>query len=175
MSAKNEKKIEQPNGKVLESAPNALSPRRVRVKMYFSEPTLTEQSHKDECDINQVVAKYSGDELRELMDKRPALYGDFTSAPGYKEALDIVQHAKEQFDALPSKVRAEFNNNPADFLKFAEKPENKNRLLELGLAEKRAKIDPPASRADIEKLGEKLSPKGKSQPAGGHKGESDPS
>lgn len=175
MSPKSENKIEKPNGPVFEPAPNALSPRRIRVKMCFSEPSLTEQAHKDDCDINKIVKKYSADELREIMADRPALFGDFTAAPDYKQALDIVQHANEQFAALPSNVRKEFDNNPLNFLAFAENAQNAERMVELGLAIKRPIIDPPASRADIEKLGEKLSPKGKSQPAGGPKGESDPS
>lgn len=175
MSEKKEKKIETPIGVVRTKAPNALSPRRVRVQLHTG-PGLTEQSHKDDCDINLIIKKFAGDDLRQLQSNKPALYGDFASAPSFEESLQIVIRANEQFAGLPSKVRKEFDNNPQAFLEFASNPKNGERLVELGLAKKPAIIDPPASRGDIEKLSKAISsPKGKSPPAGGSKGEDDPS
>lgn len=157
MSGKNEKKIETAPHVLVTNIPNRLSPRRRRVQLHCGHDSLTEQAHKKECDINHIVAKYSGDELRELMSKRPAIYADFASAPSYQEAVELLSTAQQQFDALPSKVRREFDNDPKTFLAFASDAKNAKRLVELGLASERPKSDPPASRSDIEKLGKALS------------------
>lgn len=175
MSDKKEKKIETANAVEIKAQPNKLSPHRRRVLLHCGKG-LTEQAHKDDCDINQIVAKYSRNELKELLVDRPAFYADLSSAPDFLESMNIVVRAQEQFDALPSSVRKEFDNDPAKFLAFAEDSKNAEKMVSLGLAQKRPINDPPASRSDIEKLTKVVShPKGKSQPAGGPKGEDDPS
>jgi len=155
----NEKKIEPPPGVIISFAPTKQFPKRKRVQLFTGSESPTEQAHKDDCDINQVVAKYSGDELRALMNNRPAIFADLVSAPSYQQSLDIVRNAEEQFNALPSKVRKEFDNDPRAFLAFVEQPKNAQKLIDLGLATKRAEEDPPASRKDINRLIDVLTPK----------------
>lgn len=154
-----EKKIEPPSAVIIRKEPNEFSPHRRRVLLMCHDESLTEQAHKADCDINNIVARYSLDELASFIQNDPGAYLDISDAVDYKTALDIVNNAKVQFDALPSRVRAEFNNNPAEFLEFAQNDKNLDRMVELGLAEKRPEIDPPASRKDIENLGEKIAPK----------------
>lgn len=158
MSTKTEKKIQLPIGNVITEAGNKLAPRRRRVRFYSGPETFTEQAHKNDCDINQIVERFSGDELLALQGRKPALYGDFSDPADLQKSLDIVRHANEQFDGLPSAVRKEYDNDPIRFLNAVQDPKNQKKLLELGVLKKPVKIDPPASRADIKELKEALSP-----------------
>lgn len=178
MSVKTEKKNPTPSGVIITSEPNELSPQRRRVRFFCGEEQITEQSHKDDCDINLIIERFDGDELAALQKKQPALYGDFSNAPDYQESLDIVRNANDQFAGLPSKVRKEFDNDPYKFLAFASDAANAERMVDLGLAVKRPIIDPPASKGDIENLSKVLSPsksgsRSKGQPTGGPKDEDD--
>lgn len=101
--------------------------------MVFPEETRTKQSFKDECDINNIVRKPNLPELIE-QGKLIAQYGDFSEAPDYHEAQNIVARAHNQFSLLPSKVRERFNNDPAKFLDFANDPRSAPEMIRLGLA-----------------------------------------
>lgn len=116
----------------------------------FHEATLTKQSFKDECDINNILKRFERTgQLPELIKQNPQ-YGEFADAPAYQDALNLVLHAQEQFDALSSKVRERFNNDPTKFLEFASNPQNGEEMVRLGLATKRErsnerdKSTPPA-------------------------------
>nr|QJB20534.1 MAG: internal scaffolding protein [Microvirus sp.] len=168
------KKIEPASPVTISKAPNALSKYRRRVQLHTG-PGLTEQAHKDDCDINQIVEKYSSDELNMLRTGKDGVYGDFTQAGKYQEATETLRHANERFESLPSQVRAAFDNDPRRFLAFVEEPRNKKYLVELGLGTL-------ADKDPIESLTEALKEtssalKGKdfkkSLPAGGPKGEDD--
>ncbi|MCL4147298.1 UNVERIFIED_CONTAM: hypothetical protein GTU68_015673 [Idotea baltica] len=63
-------------------------------------------------------------------------YGDFSNLPDYQTAFNAVLDANASFNALPSAVRARFNNDPAQFVEFASDPSNSDVLVDLGLAEK---------------------------------------
>lgn len=79
-------------------------------------PTMTKQSHADECDINKIVAHFQGTgQLTHISEIQP-YYADVSDLGGYREALDNVRAAQELFAELPSKVRAEFDNDPATYL-----------------------------------------------------------
>lgn len=46
-------------------------------------------------------------------------------------AMDRVQRGTEIFQALPSELRKEFNQNPAEFFSFVNDPANAERLPEI--------------------------------------------
>jgi phage internal scaffolding protein len=52
----------------------------------------------------------------------------------YREALDLINNAKESFMGLPSDVRKMFDNDPGEFFEFATDPANAEKMVELGLA-----------------------------------------
>lgn len=105
-----------------------------------------DQSFKDECDINRIVAKYDQtgfliDPL--LMPKRMPLENgvDATLAPDdFLGALQTVQAARDAFGRLNSKVRDRFRNDVGALLAFLADPSNKAEAIELGLIDA-----PPAS------------------------------
>ena len=77
--------------------------------------SITEQHHKKSCDINSIVAKYQKTGLVDHINKHEAKYGD-VSGYDYKTAQDLVAEQKTIFYELPSQVRAEFDNDPANYL-----------------------------------------------------------
>jgi len=98
----------------------------------------THQSFKDECNINNVMAKYAQTgQLPELIKKQPQ-YGDFSQAPDYQEAQNIVIRANAQFNSLDARVRERFANEPLKFLEFANNPANADEMAKLGLIKKEA-------------------------------------
>ena len=101
---------------------------------FLGDPGLTKQSAKDECDINKITARYERTGALPDMIRANPKYGDFSEAPTYLEACNIVLHAEEQFMALDAKVRARFANDPALFLEFATNKENLEEMVKMGLA-----------------------------------------
>lgn len=94
----------------------------------------TRQSEAKACDVNRIVAKYHKTGIIPVS-QRPALYADVSQMGDYRSALEQVQKADEAFMALPSKLRARFENDPAAFLDFCSDPGNRDEMRELGLLE----------------------------------------
>lgn len=102
-------------------------------------PVLTEQHHKDDADINVLVARYGihdhdmptplpGDESKVV---------DLTNVPDFRAAMDAVHRANEMFMELPAHVRERFGNQPRKFVQFLEDDKNFSEACKLGLAVKR--------------------------------------
>lgn len=106
---------------------------------------ITEQSHKDEVNINNIVRRHGGN--MELIQKTSMLQRpdfQFDEMPGndFQEAMLIVTKAQQTFESLPSGVRKQFNNNPAEFLDYVQNPENIDGMIKLGLAERLPAVQP---------------------------------
>lgn len=98
------------------------------------EPSLTQQSDANDCDINVIMARYQQTgQVPQIVQQ--AIYGDFTTVTDFRSALDMVRNAQEKFAELPAKIRAKFNNNPAEFMDFVHDPNNADAMVEMGLAE----------------------------------------
>lgn len=97
-----------------------------------TDESLTVQSQKDEADINTIVRNFgiTGQLPQSL--HLPS-YGDFEGALDYHTAQNLIAEARTAFLALPSGLRAEFDNDPGQFLAFVEDPANCDQLLELGI------------------------------------------
>ena len=100
--------------------------------------TMTQQNFKDECDINTIMSKYQVtgflvDPLK-LRTRKPQ-FGDFTSVPDYQTAQNVIVEGREAFEALPSRIRKYFNNDPALYLAFISDSNNLDKALEMGLVD----------------------------------------
>lgn len=114
--------------------------------------TGAKQSFKDECDINQIMAKFQRTGVLEHVSKYEGAYGECPSHD-FREALEIVANAQEMFAELPSEVRRRFDNDPEEFLKFCENEENRDEAIKLGLLEgleKETPEEPPQPPAEPE-------------------------
>lgn len=111
----------------------------------------TEQSHKEECDINQILSKYIKTGVLAHQRQYSPQYGEFTSTD-FHEAQNIIATASSMFAELPAQVRNKFDNDPALFLDFAGDENNMQSMVDMGLAtlkENLAKTNPvePGSEA----------------------------
>lgn len=99
-------------------------------------PSMTRQSEMEACDIHSILKQYSQVGFEQLVRENAAKgrYLDLTNLPDYQEALNTVLAADAAFDALPSQIRARFNNDPAQFVEFASDSANQDELIRLGLA-----------------------------------------
>ena len=104
----------------------------------FKEPTMTIQSEKDNCDINVIMNRYAtcGTPLPYRTDGVQPVYADVSELGDYMENFQRCKHAEEMFNALPSALRKELDNNPANLLPFIQDEKNKERCYEYGLLNK---------------------------------------
>lgn len=106
----------------------------------FKEPTMTVQSEKDNCDINVIMNRYAtcGTPLPYRTDGVQPVYADVSQLGDYMENYQRCKQAEEMFNALPSALRKELDNNPANLLAFIQDNANRERCVEYGLINKPA-------------------------------------
>lgn len=104
----------------------------------FKEPTMTIQSEKDNCDINVIMNRYAtcGTPLPYRTDGVQPVYADVSELGDYMENFQRCKQAEEMFNNLPSALRKELDNNPANLLPFIQDEKNKERCYEYGLLNK---------------------------------------
>lgn len=98
-----------------------------------AEEGRTKQADKESCDINNILKRYEKTGVLPDMIKQNPQYGDFSMAPDYQEALNIVRFAEEQFAALDAHIRLRFDNDPEKFLAFASDDKNYDEMEKMGL------------------------------------------
>lgn len=114
---------------------------REMVAVYNKTPTMTIQDHKDECDINNIIARYNKtgyyvDPMKP--GTTPPQWGDFSAVPDLMEVQNQLIEAEKAFMELPSELRRRFDNDPLSLLEFLQSDENREEAIKLGLI-----FDPP--------------------------------
>lgn len=89
--------------------------------------SLTQQHFQEECDIINIIKRHDRNGIIEHVHRGKARYGDFSEVTDYREALDLVKSAQEEFNQIPSDIRKRFDNNPGKFYEFVSNPDNKDR------------------------------------------------
>lgn len=120
---------------------------------FSNDKGVTKQSDAEGCDINRIMKRYEKTGALPDMIKMNAQYGDFSSVPDFQEALNIVNKARAQFNALDAHIRNRFNNDPAEFLDFATNPANQEEMIKMGLAERKP-VAPPEPPPAVPPAGE---------------------
>lgn len=94
----------------------------------------TDQSFREECDINTIVEKFglTGELPDNLGVPRS---GDFTEVPDYQTALNLIIDANRSFMAMPGAVRERFGNDADKFVEFVSDPANLEEARRLGIAD----------------------------------------
>lgn len=95
-------------------------------------PSKAEQSYRDECDINAMIARFARGALPPPPDSFPTP-PDFDSVFDFHSAMNQLRAGREAFDRLPSKVRARFQNDPGQYLDFIAREENLFEAESLGI------------------------------------------
>ena len=106
-----------------------------RKRLECLDKSKTKQSDAKDADVNQIIKKALRNGV--LPDpSKPAIYADLSTGQNFMDSMALVLNAQEQFQALPSEIRSEFHNDPAEFLDFANDPANNQRLIDLGVKER---------------------------------------
>lgn len=136
--AKNKPMVETVKEEIGKGPRTIYSPRK-RVTLDFTgQESRTKQQFKDECDINQIMAKYARTGVLPIPVNSRAVYGDYSTPFDFQEAQDLIIRAQQQFESLPSGLRNRFGNDPKNFLAFCSDPANKKEMGELGLLKEAA-------------------------------------
>lgn len=126
---------------------SASSPRR-RVALYFDpKEDRTQQSYKDDCDINLIMQRYLRTGVLPSSDRQP-VYLD-TTAYDFLEAQNLVARARGEFSLLPADERDKYGNQVELWLddkarQAAEAAEEVSRAAEA------AKVAPAAPTPHVE-------------------------
>lgn len=115
------------------------------VQKFFETPSLTKQSHKDECDVNMIMVRFEKTGLIDHINQFKGGYGDAIGVVDYHTAQNQIIAADAAFLSLPAKLRARFHNDPGAFLSFADNPANAKELAALTSDKPTGARIPPAS------------------------------
>ncbi len=114
-----------------------------RVQVGPGGPSMTQQHFKDETNINLILAKYAKTGLIDHVNKYGGHYADMPAEDDFHAAMSLVTNAQSMFADLPSGIRANFENDPGQFLDFVDNPDNREEAIEMGLFPPEAPELPP--------------------------------
>lgn len=102
-----------------------------RLQVTFTGPGRTKQSFKDECDINNLMAKYLKTGHMDHVNQSLPRF-ERVSEHDFQSAQNLIADAKSMFENIPSAVRARFENNPGKLLDWVHDPANVQEAASLG-------------------------------------------
>jgi phage internal scaffolding protein len=125
-----------------------------RVQTHFTEPSLTRQEFKDECDLGLTLRRFG-----KTIDGRRALqnaqgfaeglhFDDVSHITDFRSAQDAIIAGKAAFMQLPAMLRRRFDNDPAYFLDFVTNPQNLDECRALGLVKSVENISSEAPKVE---------------------------
>lgn len=114
------------------------------------EPTRTDDSFKEQSDINYIVKTF-GVQAAIPQGFVAPVYADVSEVPDYKESLDFVRSSAQEFMKLPFKLRERFSHNPGHLIEFVSDPANRLEAVKLGLipAAQPPAPPPPPIRVEV--------------------------
>ena len=104
------------------------------------EPTMARQEFADECDINNLMKKYTYNQIPDI----PGTVSEFSQVIDFQEMMQATIHVRTQFDSLPPNIRQRFQNDPQDLINFLGDSKNREEAIKLGLVDPKPEptIDP---------------------------------
>ncbi len=122
-----------------------------RVAFECDPVSLAKQSMADECNINNIMAKYQKTGLLDHVNKYSGEYGEAIGHQDYHESMNQVLAAQAAFESLPSGLRSRFQNSPEAFINFVDDPDNIPELIEMGLLEAPPEpVEAPPDRSEFD-------------------------
>jgi len=103
------------------------------VSVDCSSPLITDQSQKNECDINVIMKNYANTGMLSHTSTKTPKYIDNTTIPNLEKAYDIVYRAEEAFFDLPPDIRRLMDNDPSQLENFISNPNNADILIKNGV------------------------------------------
>lgn len=111
---------------------SAYSPKLSLPMVWDSPSPYTDQSFRDECDINTIMSRYQSTGEMPVLNQANANWLD-VSGEDFQTHMNIVVEARQMFSQLPSDIRDRFGNSPQAFLSFTSDPLNLPELARMGL------------------------------------------
>jgi phage internal scaffolding protein len=102
-------------------------------RVNFKLPSLTQQSGKDDADINVIMRRFKVTGMMPQSVRRP-VFADFEGIFDFQSAQNALVEANRSFSQMPAEVRERFNNDPARFVRFCSDDNNLDEMRKLGLA-----------------------------------------
>lgn len=93
-------------------------------------PSVTKQGDRDMANINKIMERIRRTGVVPYTGKVP-LPSDFDGVVDYQESLNLLIEGRRAFEALPAKVRKEFDNDPGKFLTFYASESNDAKRAEI--------------------------------------------
>lgn len=122
--------------------------KRKRVYTINKQASKTDQSFKEDCDVNLIVQRWLKTGQISHLAKNQGVYADATLIPDLQDAMSTVAVATQAFDNLPAKVRERFGNSPVALMNFLSVKENYDEGVKLGFFKPRPQSEtPPAPPA----------------------------
>lgn len=100
-------------------------------------PSRTKQSFREKVNVNSIVARYNKTGMVDHVSSKTPFYGDVSNIASYQEALAVVASANDLFNAMDSRVRERFANDPLRMIQFLQDPSNLDEAIKLGMVAKR--------------------------------------
>lgn len=95
----------------------------------------TQQQFRKDADLNSIMAKYQKTGQITYLNPRKPQFGDFASFGDFQTNMTLVARARQEFEALPSRIRERFQNDPAKLLAFLNNNANYDEAVKLGILE----------------------------------------
>lgn len=119
-----------------------------RVSTINNEVSRTDQSYKDDCDVNKIIARAMKTGQISHLSKYRGQYADVSQITDLQGAMEAVQKANEAFMTIPAQLRKRFGNDPQEFIKYLQDPSNIEESIQLGLRERPKATDSQQVKPD---------------------------
>lgn len=122
-----------------------------RVIQEVGEESMTKQSHKDECDIYNILAQFNRTNIFTHVNNNQPLYETLPDPIDYQQSLNTLIEAENAFATLSSAVRDRYGNNPALFLQALQDTDQHEYLRKEGILAPLPEEGTPTPTAPIAK------------------------
>lgn len=92
-----------------------------------------QEQFADACQTDTIIRKYNMLGVNPFIAAGGSQYLDTTEIPSFVVAQNSQVKVREYFEGLPSDIRLEFNNDPAQFAEAVLDPQNADYLREIGV------------------------------------------
>lgn len=99
-----------------EKIQSAERPAKRRFARDYSGPSVVQRHFRDQQNVNNIVARYKQTGLDPYADRIGNQRFGFATSKSFTEAMQQVAAVQSAFATLPSAVRAEYENDPAQWL-----------------------------------------------------------
>ncbi len=93
-------------------------------------PSLTDESFKQECDIDFIISNYVQRGIEPPV--HSVDYGKQYTSEDFLKSMDMVSEVKSAFETLPAIEKERFNNSVTNYLDFISDPKNLRESYEKG-------------------------------------------